>query len=285
MRTAGKALKVLKMTAMVLSFSAFMFTANSFAASKTAIEFTNTLQTLFTKRGLPIKVKLIKDKPYNLSGFREVVIEIKNRKRIYITNGKLVIPAIFDIKHGVNLIKKDEMMLNRVNMSRFSTGEYNRIIGKKDAKIKIVLFSDYECPFCKRLWPYLVKLPKQYDVAIYYKNFPLPFHKQAMILSQISEAVRIAAGKKIDNYIYTHSFSGSNEDVINRVIKDQGLTKQAAKIRKLIKSKQVKDAIAKDMAEGKAVSVNGTPTLFVDGYRVVGDDINSLNGILKQESK
>ncbi len=283
MKTVSKSIKAL---AMVLAFSALLLTASSsYAASKIAIDFTHTLQTLFAKRGLLVKVKLIKDTPYNLSGFREVIIDIKNEKRIYLTNGKLLIPAIFNIKNGVNLIKKDEMMLNKVNMSRFSTGEYNRVIGKKNAKIKIVLFSDYECPFCKRLWPYLVQLPKHYNVVIYHKDFPLPFHKQAMILSQIAEAVYIATGKKIDSYIYEHNFKGSNEDIINKIIKDNGLTKQGNKIKKLIQSKQVKDTIAKDIAEGKAANVSGTPTLFVDGYRVVGANINSLNNILKQESK
>jgi|GEM_PF-2779396 len=259
--------------------------SSGYASSKIANGFVSKLQSLFTKRGLPVKVKLVSEKPFKLEGFREVVIDIRGRKSVYLVNGKLIIPALIDQATGINLLKQKAVMLNKTDMKKFSFGPYNRVLGKKGAKIKVVLFSDFECPFCKRLWPYLTSLPKKYDVAIYEKNYPLPFHKYAMELAKIAEAVRIATGKKINDYLTRNRFSGSNKEIIARILKDNKLEKYKNKIEKLIDSKQVKDIIAKDISEGKAVNVSGTPTLFIDGYRVTGADAASIAAILKQESK
>ncbi|GMT44027.1 MAG: hypothetical protein IEMM0003_0846 [bacterium] len=277
-------IKTIAIFAIIILFS-ISVNSSSYASSKIATGFVNKLQSLFDKRGLPVKVKLINDKPYKLEGFREVVIDIKGRKSVYLTNGKLIIPAVIDQNTGVNLLKQEALLLNKVDMKRFSFGQYNRVIGKKDAKIKIVLFSDFQCPYCRRLWPYLVNLPKTYNVAVYEKNYPLPFHKDAMLLAKIAEAVRIASGKKINDYLNRNDFSGGNKAIIKKVIKDNKLGKYAEKINKLIDSKQVKEIISKDMAEGHSVDITGTPTLFIDGYRVTGADVRSIEMILKRETK
>ncbi|NOZ84216.1 MAG: thioredoxin domain-containing protein [Epsilonproteobacteria bacterium] len=171
-------------------------------------------------------------------------------------------------------------------MSNFSYGEYNRILGKKDAKIKIIMFSDYECMYCKRLWPYLVNLPAKYDVAVYDKHFVV--HKKGMIVAEIYEAVRIATGKKLNGYLFKHRKFGNNEsngNIINEILKDNDLEKQSQRIRNLIKSKEVKRIIDKDISEGRKFNVSGTPTLFIDGYRVVGADRSSIETVLKHESR
>src|SRR6185436_11542850 len=54
-------------------------------------------------------------------------------------------------------------------------------LGKKDAKITIVMFSDYECPFCKRSEPTVDQVMATYkdNVQFYYRDFPLSFHQSA----------------------------------------------------------------------------------------------------------
>ncbi len=281
MRTIGRFGKVFVFAALFLIIS-----SSSYAASRAATEFVNDFQLLLDKRDPSIKVKLIKDEPYNLLGFRKVVVMIKSTRRVYLTNGKLIIPALFSVKDGHNLLKRNETVRNKVPLSNFSYGEYNRILGKKDAKIKIIMFSDYECMYCKRLWPYLVNLPEKYDVAIYDKHFVV--HKKGMIVAEIYEAVRIATGKKLSGYLFKHrkfSDSENNKNIINGILKDNDLEKQSKRIRNLIKSKEVKEIIDKDIAEGKKFNVRGTPTLFIDGYRVVGVDKSSIETILKRESR
>ncbi len=281
MRTIGRLGRVFIFVALFLIIS-----SGSYAASKAATEFINDFQSLLNKKDPSIRIKLIKDEPYNLLGFRKVVVMIKNTKRVYLTNGKLIIPALFNVKNGYNILKSDETILNKVPLSNFSYGEYNRILGKKDAKIKIVMFSDYECMYCKRLWPYLVNLPKKYDIAIYDKHFVV--HKKGMIVAEIYEAIRIATGKKLSGYLFNHRKFGDNEnnkDIIDGILKDNDLEKQSKRIKNLIKSKEVKKIIDKDIAEGRKFNVSGTPTLFIDGFRVVGADRSSIEAILKRESR
>jgi len=276
--------RLVKIFVLVTLFS--IISSGSYAASKAATEFINDFQSLLNKKSPSIKIKLIKDKPYDLLGFRKVVVMIKNTKRVYLTNGKLIIPALFNIKNGYNILKSNEAALSKVALSNFSYGAYNRVLGKKNAKIKIVMFSDYECKYCKRLWPFLVNLSKKYDVAIYDKHFIV--HEKGMIVAKIYEAVRIATGKKLNNYLFNHSKFSNNENnrnIIDGILRDNNLEKQSKRIKDLIGSEEVKEIIDKDMAEGIKSNVSGTPTLFIDGYRVVGDNKPLIESILKDESK
>ncbi len=54
--------------------------------------------------------------------------------------------------------------------------------GQKTAKVTIVEFSDFQCPFCSRVEPTLTQLEKEYgkDLRVVWKNSPLPFHQNAM---------------------------------------------------------------------------------------------------------
>jgi thiol-disulfide isomerase/thioredoxin len=53
--------------------------------------------------------------------------------------------------------------------------------GPRDAAVTVVLFSDFQCPFCSRVEPTLAQLEKEYPgkVRVVWKNFPLPFHESA----------------------------------------------------------------------------------------------------------
>ena len=64
------------------------------------------------------------------------------------------------------------------------------IKGNKDAKISIVEFSDFQCPYCARLQPTLRDVLKAYpnDVKLVFKDFPLSFHKQAKNAAKASRA-------------------------------------------------------------------------------------------------
>lgn len=55
------------------------------------------------------------------------------------------------------------------------------VFGPKDAKIKIVEFTDFECPYCERALPTIQAVMKKYEgkISIEYKSFPLPFHANA----------------------------------------------------------------------------------------------------------
>lgn len=63
--------------------------------------------------------------------------------------------------------------------------ENDHIRGDKDAEIAIIEYSDYECPFCRRVHPTMQQLVDQYDgkVMWVYRHYPLSFHPEAMPLA------------------------------------------------------------------------------------------------------
>lgn len=97
----GKLAKIFILVTLFLIIS-----SGSYAASKAATKFINDFQSLLNKKSPSIKIKLIKDKPYDLLGFRKVVVMIRNTRRVYLTNGKLIIPETFDVKNGYNILER-----------------------------------------------------------------------------------------------------------------------------------------------------------------------------------
>ncbi|NIP99362.1 MAG: thioredoxin domain-containing protein, partial [Nitrospinaceae bacterium] len=61
-----------------------------------------------------------------------------------------------------------------------------------DRKVFVLEYSDFQCPFCRRVQPTLKKLRKRYasKVQFGYRHFPLPFHKQAVRLAEAVECAR-----------------------------------------------------------------------------------------------
>src|SRR5262249_21215521 len=68
--------------------------------------------------------------------------------------------------------------------------------GPKNAKVTIVEFSDFQCPFCSRVEPTLTKVAEEYphDVRIVFKQLPLPFHNNAHAAAEAALAAK-AQGK------------------------------------------------------------------------------------------
>ena len=68
--------------------------------------------------------------------------------------------------------------------------------GPKDAPLEVIVFSDFQCPFCSRVEPSLTQLEKEYagKVRMVWKNYPLPFHNNAEPAAQAAMAAH-AQGK------------------------------------------------------------------------------------------
>lgn len=66
------------------------------------------------------------------------------------------------------------------------------IRGKSDAKITLVEFSDFQCPFCGRSAPTVERILKEYEgnVRVAYKHYPLGFHPRAQITAEASECAK-----------------------------------------------------------------------------------------------
>lgn len=141
--------------------------------------------------------------------------------------------------------------------------------GPKDAKVKIVEFSDYQCPFCSQADSLIAQvLEKNPDVAFVYKQFPLTsIHPQAMGASKAA----LAAGKQGKYWEYHELLFKNQRQLSPEKFKEfaQQLGLDVAKWERDMNSKEVADQVSAEMQQATAADVRGTPTIFVNGKRAM----------------
>lgn len=137
-----------------------------------------------------------------------------------------------------------------------------------DAPIKIVAFSDYECPFCKKAELVVDQVMKAYEGKIRYvhRDYPLPFHKAAR---PAAEAARCAGEQ--DKFWEAHDalFKAqiTETNVVDTVVA-AGADK--AKLEACLADGHIKPMIDEDMTAGGEVGVSGTPAFFINGRMLSG---------------
>lgn len=117
-----------------------------------------------------------------VKGLWEVLLQAGGRKGIvYIDYSKknFFSGAIINIKDKKNLTQESFDQLNKVDVSKIPLGDA-LVLGDKNAKYKVVVFSDPDCPYCGKLHTEIKKVvEKRKDIAFFIKLFPLPMHKDA----------------------------------------------------------------------------------------------------------
>ncbi len=142
--------------------------------------------------------------------------------------------------------------------------------GPAGAKVTIVEFSDFQCPFCGREAPVIEKLMKEYDgkVKLVFRQFPLDFHPFA---EKAAEAGMCAADQ--DKFWLLHDKMFSNQaklavEDLKSYAKELGL--DSTKFEKCLDSGEKKAAVAADQKAGSEAGVNGTPAFFINGVFING---------------
>jgi len=142
--------------------------------------------------------------------------------------------------------------------------------GPKNAPLTVVIFSDFQCPFCSRVEPTLTQMEKEYNgkVRFVWKNYPLPFHNNAMPAAQAAMAAN-AQGK----FWPMHDKLFANQQNLDRpnlekYAQEVGL--DLAKFKADLDSNKYKDVVEAETKEGSAVGVNGTPAVFINGRKIGG---------------
>src|SRR3989442_4151096 len=154
----------------------------------------------------------------------------------------------------------------------------NPVRGPRDAKVEIVEFSDFQCPFCAGLQSTLDQVLKAFpkDVKLIYKHYPLNIHQYAHQAAVASMAAH-AQGKfwQLHDKMF-QNFGAISEENIKRWAREVGLN--MTEFERAMQSGVLETQVQKDMADGAAARVLGTPTLFIDGKR--GQD-RSFEGFKK----
>lgn len=142
--------------------------------------------------------------------------------------------------------------------------------GARDAKVALVLFNDFECPACKKLPPLLDRLLTEHgnDVAVVYKQYPLPTHAKAELAS-----VAVLAAHRQGKFIEMHDQLFAHQDALARddlVAHARAIGIDADRFAKDLDDPELRRAVKADIAEGVKLGVTGTPTLFIGAKRLEG---------------
>jgi protein-disulfide isomerase len=145
------------------------------------------------------------------------------------------------------------------------------VLGNDDAKITVVEFSDFQCPFCARVDPTLKKIQETYgpdQVRIVYKHLPLSIHPGAPGAAAAAEAAH-RQGK----FWEMHDLIFANQRELNEakyVEYAQQLGLDVDQFKKDSASAEVKKRVDEDAQEAAALGVTGTPAFFINGKFLSG---------------
>ena len=146
--------------------------------------------------------------------------------------------------------------------------------GKRDAPVTIVIFSDFQCPFCSRVEPTMDQVKSAYPdkIRIIWKNYPLPFHNNAKPAAEAAQGVFALAGN--DGFWKWHDTAFKNQGALGpdsyaKWAQDAGV-KDMAKFKAGLDAHTWADKVDKDMADAQKVKVTGTPALFINGVFLSG---------------
>lgn len=170
--------------------------------------------------------------------------------------------------------------------------------GNPNAKVTIINYDDFECPFCARMHSTLMTeiLPQYGDkIKIIYKDYPLSMHPWAKRAANNANCLAKESGQgywEFADYVHANqrSISGNQKDVQNSFNELDHLTLDIGKkngadtnrLQACIKA-QPDAAMKASMAEGDTIGVNATPTVFVNGERLEGAvDIEEVRAALNQ---
>lgn len=145
--------------------------------------------------------------------------------------------------------------------------------GKNTALVTLVMFGDFQCPFCKRVAPTLRDLEKKYGdkLRIVFKHNPLPMHPRAEPAAQLAIEAFTAKGEAAFWAVHEALFNqGDKLDEPELLALAVSLGLDAKRVKKAIDSHAHGGRIDKDQNLADDLLASGTPHFFINGRRMVG---------------
>ena len=245
------------------------------------------------------EMKFLEKKESQIPGFLAVKLLVSAPDRdvsvvVYVdpTGEKIILGNLF-IK-GENVTRKEagEPKPRKIDMGLLEIEKSPRR-GPAAAKVTIVEFSNFQCPYCVKSWVQVKDLLGKYpqDIKYVFKNFPLqpqgiPFDLSAMV-SAVQE-VNEDAFWAVHDFMFTdegQALAKENQEVvkqkIEQILKEKGYDVRA--FQNGLESGKGKKRVEEDMAVGKKIRVRGTPTTILNGSFIVGPITDKmLEGYLRK---
>src|SRR5512136_293470 len=157
-----------------------------------------------------------------------------------------------------------------------------RLGGLPGARIRIDVFSDYECPACRTYYLQTVRnvldaYGRDNRVDVVYHDFPLQMHRFAREAARYALAGRRLGSeqwKALTDALYFRQAEWASSGNIDMVASEALSPQDYARLREFLKDPSIDQALEKELALGRALQVSSTPTFFIvangQSQRVVG---------------
>lgn len=213
--------------------------------------------------------------------------------KISSTNFYSIAGEIFKEKGGSYILDTARLGLTPGKyLSLPQVGDDAIVLGSRDAKVKVIEYSDFQCPYCKVFSSSVTKMIAEYGdrVAFVYKHLPLSFHPQAENTALASECANEQG--KFKPY---HDLLFAKQDVWSKTEGTKvfkGYAKQlglkTAEFDSCLDNKKYAEKVAADAEEASKFGISGTPGIFVGDTFFAGaisyDELKaSLDAALRTE--
>lgn len=180
---------------------------------------------------------------------------------------KMMVDRYDEVLADLQRMEKSNKPLDAQEQAALVTGTPPSF-GARGARVTLVIFSDFQCPYCSRAADTTQKVKAKYGKQVYFvfRQFPLSFHQNAQVAAEASLAAH-AQGK----FWAMHDKLFANQGALGRE-KIDGYAKEigldVARFKKALDGGDLTKAVDDDLALGAKVNVNGTPTMFLNGTRI-----------------
>ena len=155
--------------------------------------------------------------------------------------------------------------------------------GPDHAPVTFTVFSDFQCPYCARLLPFLeeVLAKNPETVRVVFKQFPLRMHNMAQPAALASLAAR-EQGKfwSMHDKLFAN-FSQLSEEKFKALAQEAGLDMNRFNADRA--SQKLKDELQRDLALGQQVGVQGTPSVFINGKLLRDRSAPAVQALIDRE--
>lgn len=283
-------LEKMRFLASVLLAFACLFAQSSSPPKKSALEkatLESYIRHLFVW-GPQISVQVHDPQPAPMPGFQAVKItgsagRATQEEVFYVSNDgqKILRGMVFDVTK--NPFQNDLQKLKT---------EFQPSFGAPGAPVVVVMFSDFQCTYCKEEAKMIRSnlqsmYPKQ--VRVYFKDFPLdPVHPWARAASIAGRCVfrqAPAAFWEYHDWVFEHQDQITVENFRTKIQEwAKGKELDPVPLTRCLEARATEPEVDRNVAEGRALNVNSTPTLFVNGRRLVGNiGWPQLRGVIDYE--
>ena len=195
------------------------------------------------------------------------------------------VSAISDLGSEQLILQTGDKQLQILNLqsgTQIPVG-HSPVKGPEDAPVSIVIFDDFECPYCAKAVPLLSQVLKDYpsQVKLVFKNFPLRMHQNAR-LAAIAGLAAHRQGKfwEMHDLLFAN-YHGLNPETIRKLARQIGL--DMLQFENDLFNPELAAMIDRDIEEGRKTDVRGTPTLFVNGRRVQKRTVEAIEAMIEEE--